>query len=66
MYTLEYESRLDAQNCRQINIKGFLEIQQVFSIMKVIFYLVRCQDKILTRVVLHLNWFINVMLAVRQ
>lgn len=29
--------KLDAQNCGQINIKGLLEIQQVFSMTKVIF-----------------------------
>lgn len=29
--------KLDAQNCGQINIEGLLEIQQVFSIMKVMF-----------------------------
>ena len=34
--------------------------------IKMIFYMVRYQNEILTIVILHLNWFINVMLAIRQ
>ena len=49
-----------------LNIMSLLDTWKVDSMIKMIFYMVRYQNEILTIVVLHLNWFINITLAIKQ